>query len=294
MVAECLGRLAVLEPRGLMPQIAAMSNDENAHVRWTAITSIRHYIVEVSKHVGSGALADFSVLATEMSSFLRMLEEDPKAFKDVKKAAFLTLNAIVHHDGQDMLIPSSLSSVVLPALYAHMDFKEVHEVDLGPFKHKVDEGLPLRKGAFACMDTILDRHNDRVDIGEFLPKLIFGLGDKEDVCMLCHQILSKLCRTRGAVVLGAVADLTVPLGKTVNKKVKDGQAGTQMERRNDVIRSALRAIDSMQRIPDAHSSRSFEDFISTIMKKDHIRKMLAVVRSERGDSRSEFATKTGK
>ena len=213
-----------------------------------------------------------------------MLEEEPKAFKDVKKAAFLTLNAIVHHDGQDMLIPSSLSSVVLPALYAHMDFKEVHEVDLGPFKHKVDEGLPLRKGAFACMDTILDRHNDRVDIGEFLPKLIFGLGDKEDVCMLCHQILSKLCRTRGAVVLGAVADLTVPLGKTVNKKVKDGQAGTQMERRNDVIRSALRAIDSIQRIPDAHSSRSFEDFISTIMKKDHIRKMLAVVRSERGDS----------
>lgn len=38
-------------------------------------------------------------------------------------------------------------------------------VDLGPFKHKIDEGLPLRKTAFACLNTLLESVPERVNVG---------------------------------------------------------------------------------------------------------------------------------
>lgn len=38
-------------------------------------------------------------------------------------------------------------------------------VDLGPFKHKIDEGLPLRKAAFACLNTLLESVPEHVNVG---------------------------------------------------------------------------------------------------------------------------------
>jgi hypothetical protein len=47
----------------------------------------------------------------------------------------------------------------------------VRVVDLGPFKHTVDDGLELRKSAFECLDTLLDSYLDCLDAAEFLKHL---------------------------------------------------------------------------------------------------------------------------
>ena len=66
-------------------------------------------------------------------------------------------------------------------------------------------GLPLRKAAFACMDTILDTLLERVDIPAFLPYLCLGLKDHEDVAMLSHQILAKVCAVQPSMKEGSHA-----------------------------------------------------------------------------------------
>jgi hypothetical protein len=52
-------------------------------------------------------------------------------------------NATVHH--QPGLISHFLNTVVQPVLFETVTFKAERVVDLGPFKQKVDDGLPLRK-----------------------------------------------------------------------------------------------------------------------------------------------------
>ena len=154
-------------------------------------------------------------------------------------------------------------------------------VDLGPFKQKVDDGLPLRKTALACINTVLDTLPDQMDVGAFIPFLADGLGDKDDVQMLCHQILIKICGYAPGAVLSSLDSLVDPLEKTVMKKVKDGQVGTEVDRANELIRSGLRAVLAISAIDDsAGISRKFWDFVDRIQKKEKLANMVGVIKAE--------------
>ena len=52
----------------------------------------------------------------------------------------------------------------------------IRTVDLGPFKHTVDDGLDLRKASFDCMDTLLSTCLHRIHPSSFItPFLLSGL-----------------------------------------------------------------------------------------------------------------------
>ena len=66
-------------------------------------------------------------------------------------------------------------------------------VDLGPFKHKVDDGLVIRKAALTCIEEILNSHPDQSNLALFLEsfvtqKLSMLLNDKDEVKLSTHQV----------------------------------------------------------------------------------------------------------
>jgi len=79
-----------------------------------------------------------------------------------------------------------LSNPTMPYFWVQVTLKLrlIHlelQVEMGPFKHEVDDGLDLRKAAFECMYTLLDTCIDRIDVFEFLSHVQDGLKDHYDI-----------------------------------------------------------------------------------------------------------------
>lgn len=60
------------------------------------------------------------------------------------------------------------------------------QVEMGPFKHTVDDGLDVRKAAFECMYTLLDSCLEGLDVLQFLDHVEEGLKDHYDIRVSRH------------------------------------------------------------------------------------------------------------
>lgn len=79
------------------------------------------------------------------------------------------------------LISACWSTDVIYVSLSNVNSFCLQQVEMGPFKHTVDDGLDIRKAAFECMYTLLDSCLDRLDIFEFLNHVEDGLKDHYDI-----------------------------------------------------------------------------------------------------------------
>ena len=131
MVAECFGKLAVLDAQKLL-QLTAMTKSQDKFARWTAMSSLRYAAMSETPETREA-------LKVSIGMYLALLDDEDL---DVKRAALLSLNA---NSSPECLVKDLLADRVLSVLYESTKIVLVRVIDLGPFKHKVDDGLPLRK-----------------------------------------------------------------------------------------------------------------------------------------------------
>lgn len=67
------------------------------------------------------------------------------------------MTSIIHSNWESLKseMRSDMPAILAFALHETPINKDlIQEVDLGPFKHRVDNGLPIRKAAFQLLETI--------------------------------------------------------------------------------------------------------------------------------------------
>lgn len=279
MVADCLGRLAIIVPEQIVPKLTELCGDgsggsggsDGVLSRWTAITALKTCVTSARP---------LAVLEPAFGGFMTALEDEDLS---VRRAALHMLNSTAHH--QPQLLGGILESTVYPVLFKTMELKMARTVDLGPFKHKVDDALPLRKAAFSIMDTLLDTMPGRVNLPLFInPYLCAGLKDHDDIQVLSHQILIKACALQPAAVLSALDTLVEPLDKSVNRKLPKSQVASEVDRVNDQVRSTLRAVVAISKIYDRQRcDRKFQDFLDRIMSRERFASMLQAIQLDQRD-----------
>lgn len=142
---------------------------------------------------------------------LQLLTDDLVALCDsnnieVKKNSLEALTSIIHSNW------SSMKTQLKPKVGLILEFalKEtkirpelIQEVDLGPFKHKVDNGLPMRKAAFQLLETLQERAMESIDLSMVVATIVNqGLSDTAEECVVLNlNILAKMCQNSVAVVV---------------------------------------------------------------------------------------------
>lgn len=269
VVAECLGKLALLDPANLLQQLQEHLSSNSPQMRSTVITAFKFTIIDQPQTIDP-------YLSNYLQFFLRPIV-DPDL--NVRRVALTTLNSAAHN--KPSLIRDILPDI-LPHLYSETKVRKelIREVEMGPFKHTVDDGLDIRKAAFECMYTLLDSCLDRLNIFEFLNHVEIGLKDHYDIKMLTYLMLVRLSGLCPNAVLQHLDRIVEPLRSTVQSKVKANSVKQEYEKQDELKRSALRAISALCNIPDASIHPMLSDFLSQIRASADTAAMFESVRRD--------------
>jgi cullin-associated NEDD8-dissociated protein 1 len=111
-----------------------------------------------------------------------------------RRLALMTFNSAMHNKPDiilpalDQLLPLAMKeTVVKPEL--------IREVQMGPFKHKVDDGLEIRKSAYETLYALLEKAFARlssIEVNDFFDRIVAGITDEHDIRILCNLMLTKL------------------------------------------------------------------------------------------------------
>lgn len=265
VVAECLGRLALVRPALLVPRLEACLDSPSPLARATVVAAAKWALAERSPsatHAGSaGAPSEASaVLRPRLARFLGALG-DPDL--GVRRVALLALNSAAHNRPQ---MVRDLLDTLLPQLYQETKVRNelIREVEMGPFKHTVDDGLDIRKAAYECMYTLLDTCLEQLDVFEFLNHVEEGLKDHYDIKMLTYLMLVRLSTLCPAAILQRLERLVEPLKTTCGSKIKANSVKQEFEKQDELKRAAMRAFTALLAIPDADKNPLLNEFLSHI------------------------------
>ncbi|CAL8143839.1 unnamed protein product [Orchesella dallaii] len=269
VVAECLGRLTLATPEKFLPRLKeALASDSNL-LRTTVVTAVKFTIVDQPQPIDP-------LLKENIGDFLLSLA-DPDI--NVRRVALVAFNSAAHN--KPALIRDLLPEL-LPKLYVETQVRKelIREVEMGPFKHSVDDGLDLRKAAFECMYTLLDSCLDRLEIRDFLTHVENGLRDHYDIKMLTYLMVARLASLCPSQVIQRLDRLIEPLKNTVTMKVKANSVKQEYEKQDELKRAALRAVSALSSIPDADKHIQLMEFVAHIRNSQELQALYESVQSD--------------
>lgn len=204
--------------------------DPDPAVRGVAISGLRYTLTDTT-----GSFDAF--LQPVVTELLVTMLNDPNL--DNRKLALTTLNSAAHSKAS--LVKANLSSL-LPLVYQETIIKPelIREVQMGPFKHKVDDGLELRKTAYDTLFTIIEAAYARMNPAQIYDRIIAGLGDEHEVQIICNLMLGKLVVIGKDDVIKRLDSIAEKYKATLSIKPKENAVKQELEKMSELHRSILR------------------------------------------------------
>lgn len=242
LAAECIGRLSILNPEVYLPALKEKLASSEVSVRRSVVSGV--------KYTFGLSLEKYDRLLRPITVDFLALMEDPNM--SIRQVALGALTSAIHNKPH-LLLPHL--SRLLPLLYKETVINErlIRTVQMGPFKHKVDDGLDLRKAAYESMFTLatalprewqLNLFKDQ----EFISRVLSGLDDEHDI-----RVLSCVTIARIVAVDVSVLGHKHPSGKTnmeelitkftqiMGTTLKETAIKQEIENQGELERNVLRA-----------------------------------------------------
>lgn len=229
VAAECLGKLTLSDAAKFLPQLQVgapsqplPSQGETDVALWpqlrlesssprgrvTCMAAIRFTLTEDSPTYDEQ-------VSPFLPQFLAHMRDDDLSVRAISLSA---LNSAAHN--KPAILRDALPTL-LPYLYEQtvVDESLVRFVEMGPFKHRVDDGLETRKVgrpvctssarsidllrtqlAYSTMLTLLDTCLSKIDVNEYLGRVLAGITDEDEIKVLCYLMFIRLSHIASTAV----------------------------------------------------------------------------------------------
>jgi cullin-associated NEDD8-dissociated protein 1 len=248
--AECVGRLVIIDPKTYMAKLQvrrppivfhfvcgyankslqALLQDQSSVIRGVAVQALRYTLPDDNETFDT-------ILKTYLVDMLRTMLSDSDM--EIRRHAMSTLNSAAHnkpeliHGQLGQLMPFVMQeSVIKPEL--------IREVQMGPFKHLVDDGLEVRKAAYETLYALMETAFSRMSIIDLYDRIIAGLKDDHDIRSLCNLMVSKLVFIDPEETARRLDSIAEAFRATLSTKLKDTAVKQEIERQDEANKSVLR------------------------------------------------------
>jgi cullin-associated NEDD8-dissociated protein 1 len=220
--AECIGRLAIMDPTAYLPQLQTFLKNPNATIRGMVMSALRYVFSDTDESY------DINLQSSIIPMLATMLGDSDL---DNQRLSLTTFNSALHNKPelvlpqlQDLLPYAMQATVVRPEL--------VREVQMGPFKHKVDDGLDMRKSAYETLYALLDTpaSRNRLDMVAYYDRVVAGITDEHEIKILCCLVLSKLLTIAPAETARRLDSLAQAFRTVLAFKPKDNAVKQELEK----------------------------------------------------------------
>jgi len=241
VVSECLGKLFAASGLDLLSEFESRLRSPNHLVRSTIAKCFKY---------SANKETDVTAMTTLMPDIIELASDTEH---QIRQFTLESLISIAHH------LPALLKNefeTLLKIIYSETEVKKelIKEVDLGPFKHKIDEGRPIRKAGFVLLDTLFEKIPERINVPVTLDIVLVGLSDPDDDCVSqALHILIKLVNWAPGAVVGQMSNILEKLPPILKAPVK----GTS----KSSIRIAVKAIENINEIPEMETNTVFQKFV---------------------------------
>ncbi|KAK2767024.1 hypothetical protein FQN54_006341 [Arachnomyces sp. PD_36] len=243
--AECIGRLALIDPGSYVPLLQEYLLNKNPAVRGTVISAFRYTLAD-SSTAYNGVLQPLII-----PMLTRMLSDGDLGNH---RLALTTVNSAIHNK-MDLVFPHL--GQLLPAVVADTVIKPelIREVQMGPFKHKVDDGLELRKSAYETLYACLDYGFSKINTSEFFDRILAGVADEQDIRIICNLMTSKLITLSPEETQRRLDSLSEKYRAVLAFKPKDSAVKQEIEKAQEASLGVLKISRELDRaFPGAGAS----------------------------------------
>ena len=159
-----------------------------------------------------------------------------------RRLALMTFNSAMHNKPDiilpalDQLLPLAMKETVIkPEL--------IREVQMGPFKHKVDDGLEIRKSAYETLYALLEKAFARlspIEVSDFFDRVVAGITDEHDIRVLCNLMLTKLIIIAPDQVHSRLESVAENFRTVLLVKLKDNAVKQEIEKNQEGVKGVLK------------------------------------------------------
>lgn len=144
------------------------------------------------------------------------------------------------------------------------------EIDLGPFKHKTDEGKGLRQASYQLLLVALSEFAEKIESALVIEVVLEGLSDPDIDCQQSgFQIMSRLISIAPGIILGQLNNVIDSA-----KKIIEAQKKLSKTNVTNLLRVAIKTIIELKSLPEIDTNSLYQEFFNGLQKDAEISQLL--------------------
>lgn len=159
-----------------------------------------------------------------------------------RRLALTTFNSAMHNK-PDIILPALDQLLPLTMKETEVRKELIREVQMGPFKHKVDDGLEIRKSAYETLYALFETAFDKLspsDLSDCYDRIVAGISDELDIRVLCNLMLTKLMITAPDQTRSRLEVIAENFRAVLSVKPKDNAVKQEIEKIQEGSKGVLK------------------------------------------------------